>query len=122
MDASSLLDKVYELLTVYGIKVVAAVAIFIVGRWVAKAITNFIKKIMTKSDTDETLGTLRPGGGSSQSEEGTVGGVILNFGLGYRFNEQFDLRAQVPTFFISAGDQRDGAVVPTFMATAGISF
>jgi hypothetical protein len=27
MDASGLLDKVYELLTVYGIKVVAAVAI-----------------------------------------------------------------------------------------------
>ena len=55
MDASSLLAKVYELLTVYGIKVVAAVAIFIVGRWVAKAVANFIKKIMTKSNTDETL-------------------------------------------------------------------
>ena len=55
MDASGLLDKVYELLTVYGIKVVAAVAIFIVGRWVAKAVANFIKKIMTKSNTDETL-------------------------------------------------------------------
>jgi len=55
MDASGLLDKVYELLTVYGIKVVAAVAIFIVGRWVAKAVANFIKKIMTKSNTDQTL-------------------------------------------------------------------
>ena len=55
MDASGLLEKVYELLTVYGIKVVAAVAIFIVGRWVAKAVANFIKKMMTKSNTDETL-------------------------------------------------------------------
>jgi small conductance mechanosensitive channel len=55
MDASGLLDKVYELLTVYGIKVVAAVVIFIIGRWVAKAIANFIKKIMTKSNTDITL-------------------------------------------------------------------
>ena len=55
MDASSLMAKVYELLTVYGIKVVAAVVIFIVGRWVAKAIANFIKKMMTKSNTDETL-------------------------------------------------------------------
>ncbi len=55
MDASSLLAKVYELLTVYGIKVVAAVAIFVVGRWVAKAIANFIKKMMTKSNTDQTL-------------------------------------------------------------------
>ena len=55
MDASGLLAKVYELLAVYGIKVVAAVVIFIVGRWVAKAIANFIKKMMTKSNTDETL-------------------------------------------------------------------
>ena len=55
MDASSLVDKVYELLTVYGIKVIAAVAIFIVGRWVAKAIANFIRKMMAKSNTDETL-------------------------------------------------------------------
>ena len=55
MDASSLIDKVYELLTVYGIKVVAAIAIFVVGRWVAKAIVNFIKRLMTKSNTDETL-------------------------------------------------------------------
>ena len=55
MDASSLMSKVYELLAVYGIKVVAAVVIFIVGRWVAKAIANFIQKMMTKSNTDETL-------------------------------------------------------------------
>ncbi len=55
MDASSIMTKVYELLTVYGIKVVAAVVIFIVGRWVAKAIANFIKKLMTKSNTDATL-------------------------------------------------------------------
>ena len=55
MDPSSILAKVYELLTVYGIKVVAAIAIFIVGRWVARAIANFIKKTMTKSNTDETL-------------------------------------------------------------------
>ena len=33
MDASSLMSKVYELLTVYGIKVIAAVVILVVGRW-----------------------------------------------------------------------------------------
>jgi small conductance mechanosensitive channel len=36
-------------------KVVAAVIIFIVGRWVAIGITNFIKKLMNKSGTDQTL-------------------------------------------------------------------
>jgi small conductance mechanosensitive channel len=49
------MSKVYELLTVYGIKVVAAVVIIIVGRWVARAVANFIQRIMTKSNTDETL-------------------------------------------------------------------
>lgn len=55
MDLSPLMAKVYELLTVYGLKVVAAVVIFVVGRWVAKAGTNFIKKMMTKGKVDETL-------------------------------------------------------------------
>jgi small conductance mechanosensitive channel len=55
MDFSTILGKVYELLTVYGIKVVAAIVIFVVGRWVARAIANFIKKMMAKSNTDETL-------------------------------------------------------------------
>ncbi len=55
MDFSNLTAKVYELLTVYGIKVIAAIAIFIVGRWVAKWVTKFIKRLMAKSKTDETL-------------------------------------------------------------------
>ena len=55
MDLSNLLTKVYELLTIYGMKVVAAVVIFIVGRWVAKGVSNLIKKVMTKSKTDKTL-------------------------------------------------------------------
>jgi small conductance mechanosensitive channel len=55
MDISNLLAKVYELLTVYGLKVVAAIVIFIVGRWVAKAVSNFIKKVLTKSKADGTL-------------------------------------------------------------------
>ena len=55
MDFSNLLNIVYEYLTLYGLKVVAAIAIFIVGRWVARIVTNFIKRMMEKSKTDETL-------------------------------------------------------------------
>ena len=55
MDLSNLSAKVYELLAVYGLKVIAAIVIFIVGRWVAKAIANFIKRMMAKTATDETL-------------------------------------------------------------------
>ena len=55
MEISNLLAKIYELLTVYGMKVVAAIVIFIIGRWVARGISNLIKRVMTKSKTDETL-------------------------------------------------------------------
>ncbi len=74
------------------------------------------------SPTDESLGPPLSGGGSMQSEEGTVAGMIINLGLGYRFTELFDLRLQVPTIIVSAGDERDGAVIPTITVTAGLSF
>jgi hypothetical protein len=74
------------------------------------------------SDTDTSLGTPLPGGGSMQSEDGSAGGVLLNFGIGHRFNRQFDLRAAIPTFFIGGSDERDGKVIPTFTLTAGLNF
>jgi hypothetical protein len=74
------------------------------------------------SDTDTSLGTPLPGGGSMQSEDGSVAGLMLNLGIGHRFNRQFDLRAAVPTFFIGGSDERDGKVIPTFTITAGLNF
>ena len=55
MDFSNLLNIVYEYLTVYGMKVVAALVIFIIGRWVARGVANLIKRAMQKGKTDETL-------------------------------------------------------------------
>lgn len=55
MDVTSLTGRVYELLTIYGIKVLAAIAIFILGRWVAKGVRNFISRLMEKKEVDETL-------------------------------------------------------------------
>ena len=55
MDFSNLLNIIYEYLTVYGLRVVAAIAIFILGRWVAGIVANVIKRLMRKSKTDETL-------------------------------------------------------------------
>lgn len=74
------------------------------------------------SPTDESLGPPLPGGGSKQTDEGTAAGMILNVGLGYRFTELFDLRVQVPTFFISESDARESKVIPTLTLTAGLSF
>lgn len=55
MDVQNLLAKIYELLTLYGMRVVGALAIFVIGRWVAKAVTRFIKRIMERSNQDPTL-------------------------------------------------------------------
>jgi small conductance mechanosensitive channel len=55
MDMSSILNKVWELVTIYGIKVLAAIAIFILGRWVAKALSNLIRRMMRKGALDQTV-------------------------------------------------------------------
>ena len=55
LDFSAILPKIYELLTVYGIRVIAALAIFVIGRWVAKGLRRFVRKMMTRSKVDPTL-------------------------------------------------------------------
>lgn len=75
-----------------------------------------------ESPTDPSLGTPLPDGGTFQVEDATTSGFILNFGIGHRFNEQYDIRAQVPTFFIGSGTNRGDKVIPTFTLTVGIGF
>ncbi len=55
MDVQNLLAKVYELLALYGMKVIGAFAILVIGRWVAKGLTRIVKRIMTRSNQDPTL-------------------------------------------------------------------
>ena len=49
------LSKIYEALATHGLKVLAAIAIFIVGRWVAKLVVNIIARGMEKAKVDKTL-------------------------------------------------------------------
>jgi len=51
----SIIDNGYHLLAVYGLKVLAAIAIFVVGRWVAKAVRKLVDRLMTQSKIDPTL-------------------------------------------------------------------
>ena len=51
----NLLSKVWGLLTIYGLKVIAAIIVFIVGRWIAKGLTKFTEKIMEKRQVDPTI-------------------------------------------------------------------
>ena len=55
MEPSGLMDKLIPLLSVYGLRIIYALFILVIGRWVAKAICNLIKRIMIKSAVDETL-------------------------------------------------------------------
>ena len=49
-------DKIWELMTAYGLKVIAAIAIFVIGRWIAKIFRSVTKKVMSKRNIDETIG------------------------------------------------------------------
>jgi small conductance mechanosensitive channel len=55
VDFSNVTAKIYELLTVYGMRVVAAIAILVIGRWIAMSVRNLISRLMTKNRVDETL-------------------------------------------------------------------
>ncbi len=49
------LDTVTAFISLYGLKLIAAVLIFYIGRIVAKILTNFSKKAMRKANLDETI-------------------------------------------------------------------
>jgi small conductance mechanosensitive channel len=55
MELNSLTGKIWELVTIYGIKVLAAIVIFIIGKWVAKAVRGLVQRMMRKAQMDETL-------------------------------------------------------------------
>ena len=49
------LQAAWQLLTLYGLKVVAALVILIVGNWVVKFIRNMLKKLLKKREVDVTI-------------------------------------------------------------------
>ena len=50
-----LISKVWELLTIYGLKVIAAIVVFIVGRWIAKGLTKIAENVMNKKQVEPTI-------------------------------------------------------------------
>jgi small conductance mechanosensitive channel len=55
MNVEQLVAKGYELLTVFGVKILAALAVFIIGRWVVKYMRRLTIRIMEKREVDPTL-------------------------------------------------------------------
>ncbi len=50
-----MLSNISTYIVTYGIKLIGALAIFIIGKWVAKKLTEFVKNLLKKSKVDETL-------------------------------------------------------------------
>jgi len=55
MEVQALIAKAYELGTDFGVKILAALAVFIIGRWVVKYLRNLTRRVMQKRDVDPTL-------------------------------------------------------------------
>jgi len=49
------LDRIYEWLALYGMKIVGAIAILIIGRIVVGIITGLVRRMLDRSKTDDTL-------------------------------------------------------------------
>jgi small conductance mechanosensitive channel len=49
------LSKAYELMAAFGLKLIAAIAVFVIGRWVARAVTRAVQRALAKAETDPTL-------------------------------------------------------------------
>lgn len=44
-----------DILMDYGLKIIAAVVIFLIGRWIAKLLSRFFEKLLLRSKVDQTL-------------------------------------------------------------------
>ena len=47
--------QVQDVVAVWGLKVIAAVAIFVIGRWVAKALRSAVRRMLTKADVEPII-------------------------------------------------------------------
>lgn len=74
------------------------------------------------SSTDISLGTPLPGGGSKQTADGSGAGMLLNLGIGYQMQNNFDVRFEVPVFVIFGAPEGASGFIPTFTLTAGLRF
>jgi len=55
MDVNDITTRLQALVALYGIKIIAAIVILIVGRWISKALKRLIQRMLTKSKVEATL-------------------------------------------------------------------
>jgi small conductance mechanosensitive channel len=55
IDMEAILQKVYEYLAAYGLKIVAAIVIFVVGRWLARLLSRLAGRSLKRTGIEDTL-------------------------------------------------------------------
>lgn len=55
MNLDNLLERIYDLATNYGFKIIGAIVIWIIGSWIIKVINKGVKKLMAKRGYEESL-------------------------------------------------------------------
>jgi len=55
MDVQEMGTKIYDFAITYGISLIAAILIFLIGRWAAGVVSRFIERIMIKGKAEKTL-------------------------------------------------------------------
>ncbi|MEJ2604367.1 MAG: mechanosensitive ion channel [Gammaproteobacteria bacterium] len=55
IDLEQLATKAQTLATEFGVDLIAAIAIFIIGRWIANLVTKAIRRLMERADVEPTL-------------------------------------------------------------------
>ena len=55
MNSNNLLQNGQDLIATFGMKIIAAIAILVIGRWVAKALTSVTRRAMEKGKVDPML-------------------------------------------------------------------
>ena len=54
-SVSGVVEKVGEFLAAYGLQIIGAILIFLLGRWIAKLLKGVVRRLMEKSKADPTL-------------------------------------------------------------------
>jgi small conductance mechanosensitive channel len=54
-NSAAWLESAKELLVTYGLKLIGALAVFVVGKWLAKQMRGLVRRLMDKSKLEETL-------------------------------------------------------------------
>ena len=54
-DVNQIWVQAQDIVAAWGLKVIAAIAIFIIGRWVAKAVRSGVRRMLTRADVDPII-------------------------------------------------------------------